>query len=112
MNLNELIGTVQEELGSRYVVELGGVSYDERGYLRGNVTKLLGEESKTSYKWTDLRNATQFYTEAAARKAASKSDLDGFKVIIKTRQFDSNTMRPYDDHGAGGTWLWECKGSI
>ena len=93
------------ELGFRYVVELGGVSWDERGYLRGNVTRLLGEEPKTSYKWTDLRNATQFYTEAAARKAASKSDLDGFKVIIKTRAFDEYLNTHYDR-----PWLWECKG--
>ena len=100
------------ELGFRYVVEKGGVSYDERGYLRHEWSKLLGEEYKSWYKWSDLRNATQFISEDAARSAAEKSDLDGFKVVIKTRQFDQNTMKPYDDHGAGGTWLWECKGGV
>ena len=95
------------ELGFRYVVELGGVSYDERGYLRSQYTKLLGEESKTSYKWSDLRNATQFYTEEAARKAADKSGLDGFKVLIKTVAFDEYLKPQYDR-----PWLWECRGGI
>jgi hypothetical protein len=95
------------ETGFRYVVELGGVSYDERGYLRSNTTKLLGEESKTSYKWSDLRNATQFYTEQGARQVAAKSGLDGMKVVIKCKAFDEycNTQR-------GQAWLWECKGSV
>ena len=35
-----------KELGFRYVIEKGGVSYDERGYLRYDFTKLLGEEIK------------------------------------------------------------------
>jgi hypothetical protein len=95
------------ELGFRYIVELGGVSYDERGYLRSNTTKLLGEESKTSYKWSNLRNATQFYTEEAARKIAIKSGLDGFKVIIKCRAFDEYLNAQYNR-----PWLWENKGSI
>ena len=99
--------TINDKIGFRYVVELGGVSYDERGYLRGNTTRLLGEEPKTSYKWSDLRNATQFYTEEAARTMAAKSGLDGMKVIIKCRAFDEhlNLQR-------GQVWLWECKGSV
>ena len=95
------------ELGFRYVVELGGVSYDERGYLRMNTTKLLGEEPKTSYKWSDLRNATQFYTKGAAREAADKSGLDGFKVLIKTRAFDEYLKPQYNRD-----WLWECCGGV
>ena len=107
-SFQELGKTTSEYLpGFRYVVELGGVSYDERGYLRSNTTKLLGEESKTSYKWSDLRNATQFYTEEAARKVAAESGLDGVKVIIKCRAFDEYLKTQYDR-----PWLWECKGSI
>ena len=84
------------ELGFRYVVELGGVSYDERGYLRSQYTKLLGQEPKTSYKWSDLRNATQFYTEQGARQVATESGLDGLKVIIKCRAFDEYLNPQYD----------------
>jgi hypothetical protein len=96
-----------DESGFRYIIELGGVSYDERGYLRSNHTKLLGEDPKTSYKWSDLRNATQFYTEQGARESAAESGLDGMKVVIKCRAFDEycNTQR-------GRPWLWECKGSV
>ena len=93
--------------GFRYVVELGGVSHDERGYLRSNTVQLLGEKPKTSHKWTDLRNATQFYTVEAAREAASRSDLDGFKVIMKCRAFDEYLNTQHDR-----PWLWECKGSV
>ena len=67
----------------RYVVERGGVSYDERGYLRHEWTKLLGEEYKSWYKWSDLRNCEAFYTEEGAVKAYKKSGLDG-GVLIKT----------------------------
>ena len=95
------------ELGFRYVVELGGVSHDERGYLRMNTTTILGKEPETNYKWTDLRNATQFYTEEIARRFASASGLDGFKVIMKCRAFDEYLKTQYDR-----PWLWECKGSI
>ena len=95
------------EGGMRYVVELGGVSYDERGYLRSNTTRLLGEQPKIKYSWSDLRNATQYYTETAARSAAELSDLDGCKVIIKTRAFDEHC-----NTRCKGPWLWECKGSV
>ena len=91
----------------RYVVELGGVSYDERGYLRSNTTRLLGERPKIKYSWSDLRNATQYYTEMAARAAAELSGLDGMKVVIKTRAFDE-----YCNTYCKGPWLWECKGSV
>ena len=101
-----------KELGFRYVVEKGGVSYDDRGYLRYDFTKLLGEEIKHRFKWSDLRNATQFYTIEQARKMADESGLDGFKVAIKTRAYDPNTMKPCDDRGCGGTWLWECMGGV
>ena len=95
------------ELGFRYVVEKGGVPYDERGYIRHEWSKLLGEEYKNWYKWSDLRNATQFISEEAARSAAEKSGLDGFKVIIKTRAFDEYLNTQYDR-----PWLWECKGGV
>jgi hypothetical protein len=95
------------ETGIRYVVELGGVSYDERGYLRYDFTKLLGEEIKHRFKWSNLRNATQFYTEGRAREMAMESDLDGFKVVIKTRAFDE-----YCNTQCKGPWLWENKGSV
>ena len=95
------------ELGFRYIVELGGVSYDERGYLRHHWSKLLGEEYKSWYKWSDLRNATQFISEDAARSAADKSGLDGFKILIKVRAFDEHLNTQYDR-----PCLWECKGGI
>ena len=91
------------ELGFRYVVEKGGVDYDQRGYLR------LGRYSDGAgySKWSTLRNATQFYTEEGARKSAEQSGLDGMEVLIKCRAFDEycNTQR-------GEPWLWECKGSV
>ena len=96
-----------EELGFRYVIELGGVDYDARGYVRYEFTKLLGEEMKHRFKWSDLRNATQFYTEHGARKVASASGLDGMKVLIKCRAFDV-----YCNTQCKGPWLWECKGSV
>ena len=96
-----------KELGFRYVIEKGGVPHDERGYLRYSFTKLLGEEMKHRFKWSDLRNATQFYTEDQARKMAEESGLDGFKVVMKCRAFDEYLNTQYDR-----PWLWECKGSV
>lgn len=95
------------ELGFRYVIEKGGVEYDERGYLRYEFTKLLGEEMKHRFKWSNLRNATQFYTQEQACKMAKESGLDGLKVIIKCRAFDEYLNPQYSR-----PWLWECKGSI
>ena len=95
------------ELGVRYVVELGGVDYDARGYLRYEFTKLLGEEIKHRFKWSNLRNATQFYTEGRAREMAMESDLDGMKVVIKCRAFDEHLNCQRDS-----PWLWENKGSV
>jgi hypothetical protein len=95
------------ELGFRYVVEKGGVSYDERGYLRYDFTKLLGEEVKHRFGWSDLRNATQFYTKERAREMAEESGLDGFKVVIKTRAFDEHL-----NTRCKGPWLWETKGGV
>ena len=91
------------EFGQRYVVELGGVSYDERGYLR------LGRYSDGAgySKWSTLRNATQFYTEEAARKSAEQSGLDGMKVIIKCNAFNEHLDTQYNR-----PWIWECKGSV
>ena len=93
--------------GHRYIIEKGGVPYDERGYLRSNTTQLLGEEPKTSHKWTDLRNCTQFYTRNAANEAASRSHLDGMKVIIKVHAFDEY-CETYDNK----EWLWQIMGSV
>ena len=91
------------ERGVRYVVEKGGVSYDERGYLR------LGRYSDGSgySKWSDLRNATQFITEYGARKCAEQSGLDGLKVIIKCYQYDE-----YCDTYNKKEQIWECQGSV
>ena len=95
------------EPGFRYVVEKGGVSYDERGYIRYDFTKLLGKETKHRFSWSNLRNATQFTTEDRAREMAEESGLDGVKVVIKVRQYDEY-CNPY----CKGPWLWECKGSV
>lgn len=93
--------------GFRYVVEKGGVSWEERGYIRSNTTQLLGEEPKTSHKWTDLRNATQFYTEEAARLSAEQSGLDGMKVVIKCYQYDE-----YCETYNKKQQVWENMGSV
>ena len=93
------------ERGVRYIVEKGGVPYDERGYLRSESSRLLGEQWKHRYIWSDLRNCTQFISEEAARSAAEKSDLDGFKVMIKVNAFDEY-CQAYDNRD----WLWECQG--
>ena len=91
----------------RYVIEKGGVPYDERGYIRYDFTNLLGEEIKHRFSWSDLRNATQFTTEERVREMAEESGLDGMKVVIKTRQFDE-----YLNTRCKGPWLWECKGGV
>ena len=96
-----------KELGFRYVVEKGGVSYDERGYIRYDFTKLLGKDIVHRFSWSDLRNATQFTSEERAREMAEESGLDGYKVVIKTRAFDE-----YCNTRCKGPWLWECKGGV
>ena len=73
----------------RYMVELGGVSYDERGYLRGK-------------KWTTWKAGTRYKTKEAAVEAYKKSGVYGPGVIYKT-------------YAKGHSWsddLWECKGTI
>ena len=91
------------KLGFRYVVEQGVGPEDERGYIR------LGRYSDGAgySKWTDLRNATQFYTEEAARQSAEQSGLDGSKIVMKCRAFDEYLNTQYNR-----PWLWECKGSV
>ena len=95
------------EMKVRYVVEKGGVAFEDRGYIRYDFTQLLGEEIKHRFKWSDLRNATQFYTEGRAREMAMESGLDGVKVVIKCKAFDE-----YCNTQCKGPWLWECKGSV
>ena len=68
----------------RYIVERGGVSHDERGYLRRSWCKLLGLPTTEKLEWTSRTiNATAYYTEKAAVKAFRRSGLDG-GVLIKT----------------------------
>ena len=64
-------------------------------------------EYKQRWMWSDLRNCTQFISEEAARSAADKSGLDGFKVLIKVNQFDEY-CQAYNNR----EWLWECLGGI
>ena len=91
------------DLGQRYVVELGGVEYDQRGYLR------LGRYSDGAgySKWSTLRNATQFITEYGARQSAEQSGLDGMKVVIRCNAFDE-----YLNTQHNRPWVWENKGSL
>jgi hypothetical protein len=89
---------MDELFGYRYMVERGGVCYEERGYLRQNYSKLLGEDAKISWKWASYRNAYEFYTKEAAAKGFNKSGLDGPAVIYKT-----HTDKPE---------MWECQGTI
>ena len=93
------------ERGIRYVVEKGGVPWDERGYLRNEWT-CIGKY-KQRWIWSDLRNCTQFISEEAARSAAEKSGLDGFKVMIKVNAFDEY-CQAYDNK----EWLWENMGGV
>ena len=53
-----------------YVIERGGVSIDERGYLGGS-------------HWRPLNKADRYMTEDAALAGYKKSALDG-GVLIKT----------------------------
>ena len=70
--------------GDRYIVERGGVPYDERGYLRRSWCKLLGTPMTEKYEWTrGTINASTYYTKGAAVEAFRKSGLDG-GVLIKT----------------------------
>ena len=63
----------------RYVVELGGVSHDERGYLRG--------EQRTNgsrvYEWVPLFECTCFASAKAAIECFKESGLFG-GVLIET----------------------------
>ena len=79
----------------RYIVERGGVPYDERGYLRREWCKLLGTPMTERFKWTrGTINATTYHTEDAAVKAFEKSGLDG-GVLIKTDTSFSNWQTCY-----------------
>lgn len=93
------------ESGVRYIVENGGVPECVRGYLRNQWT-CIGEY-KQRWMWSDLRNCTQFISEEAARSAAEKSGLDGFKVIIKVNAFDEY-CQVYNNE----KWMWQTIGGI
>jgi hypothetical protein len=64
----------------RYIVELSGVSWDERGYLK------LGRHVTGAgvSKWAGLSRATKFLTESAAVESFKQSGLDGPGALIKT----------------------------
>ena len=98
VSYEDLGKTSSHQFGYRYLVELGGVSYDERGYLRRNYSKLLGEEAKVSWEWSSMINAEQFYSEQAAIEAFKKSNLDGPGVVYQPHQEDRE--------------LWKCCGTI
>ena len=91
------------ERGVRYVVEKSGGGKEDFGYLR------LGRYSDGAgySKWSDLRNATQFITEYAARKCAEQSGLDGLKLIIKCYQYNE-----YCDTYNKKEQIWENLGSV
>ena len=91
----------------RYVVEKGGVSHDERGYIRYDFTNLLGGKVKHRFCWSDLRNATQFISEDRAREMAEESGLTGVKVVYKCYQYDEY-CKPYNKKDQ----MWECMGGV
>tara|TARA_Y100000310_G_scaffold309389_1_gene353430 strand:- start:1836 stop:2093 length:258 start_codon:yes stop_codon:yes gene_type:complete len=79
----------------RYIVERGGVPYDERGYLRREWCKLLGTPMTEKFKWTNgYMNATTYYTEDTAVREFKRSGLDG-GVLIKTDESFSNWQTCY-----------------
>ena len=88
-----------------YVVELGGVSTEERGYL----TMVINENDANLRcgKWASLKYATQFPTEKEAIDAFHDSGVFGGGVVYKTGAF--NDMSFADD---SHEWLWDCKGTI
>ena len=59
----------------QYVIERGGVSYEERGYLRGK-------------NWVSLYSARKFRDEAAALDAYKVSGLMGGVLIRTDKDFD------------------------
>jgi hypothetical protein len=62
------------KLEDTYVVELSGVTWSERGYLRGKVNGV----------WSGLNRATKFTTEEDAVKAFKGSAVEGPGALIKT----------------------------
>ena len=80
---------------NRYIVERGGVSHDERGYLRREWCKLLGTPMTEKFIWArGYMNATTYYTEDTAVKEFKRSGLDG-GVLIKTDESFSNWQTCY-----------------
>jgi len=57
-----------------YVVELSGVSWSDRGYLRGRVNGV----------WSGIERATKFLTEEDAVKSYKESRVEGPGALIKT----------------------------
>jgi len=59
----------------QYVIERGGVSIEERGYMRGK-------------DWVSLYRARKFRDEATALDAYKASGLDGGVLIQTDKDFD------------------------
>ena len=71
-------------LRDRYVIERGGVSHEERGYLRRSWCKLLGSPATEKFEWvSSYINATTYYDADIATKEYNRSGLYG-GVLIKT----------------------------
>ena len=60
----------------KYVIEKGGVSHEERGYLR-------------SKDWVSLYRARKFKSEQDAISAYKASDLVGGVLIRTDKEFDT-----------------------
>ena len=88
-----------------YVVELGGVSHEERGYLRMVINE--NDANLREGKWGSLKYATQFPTEKDAIDSFHDSGIFGSGVIYRTGEFNDNSFGD-DNH----KWLWQCCGTI
>ena len=88
-----------------YVVELGGVSHEERGYLKMVINE--NDANLREGKWGSLKYATQFTTEKDAIGSFHDSGIFGPGVIYRTEEFNDKS---FGDESR--KWSWQCMGSI
>jgi len=86
-------------------VELGGVSHEERGYLRMVINE--NDANLRQGKWGRLKYATQFPTEKEAIDSFHDSGIFGLGVIYRTEEFDDKSFADEKRE-----WSWQCMGSI
>ena len=88
-----------------YVVELGGVSHEERGYVKMVINE--NDANLREGKWGSLKYATQFTTEKDAIDSFHDSGIFGLGIIYQTEEFDNRSFADMKRE-----WTWQCMGSI